>query len=250
MKRNTSLYTKLYYLSIILIVIAILIVALIFYNTRKNMNQSNLDRYNNFQELKTNTKEYKNWRIVTKERKHHDILVTAIHGGGIEPGTTELARRISNVGHYDFYSFEGLRKKNNDQLHITSTNYDEPKLHDMLKNAEQTVSIHGFSGDDPIVFVGGKDKKMAKSIAKSLRHKGFTVKKSPNEIDAKSSKNFVNENENDSGVQLELTTKQREQFFKNHKLSRQVRSNPDNYTKTFYQFTNAVQDGVKKAKES
>ena len=36
MKRNTSLYTKLYYLSIILIVIAILIVALIFYNTRKN----------------------------------------------------------------------------------------------------------------------------------------------------------------------------------------------------------------------
>ena len=79
MKRNTSLYTKLYYLSIILIVIAILIVALIFYNTRKNMNQSNLDRYNNFQELKTNTKEHKDWRIVTKERKHHDILVTAIH---------------------------------------------------------------------------------------------------------------------------------------------------------------------------
>lgn len=66
MKRNTSLYTKLYYLSIILIVIAILIVALIFYNTRKNMNQSNLDRYNNFQELKTNTKEHKDWRIVTK----------------------------------------------------------------------------------------------------------------------------------------------------------------------------------------
>ena len=56
--------------------------------------------------------------------------------------------------------------------------------------------------------------KMAKSIAKSLRHKGFTVKESPNEIDAKSSKNFVNENENDSGVQLELTTKQREQFSK------------------------------------
>lgn len=111
MKRNTSLYTKLYYLSIILIIIAILIVVLIFYNTRKNMNHSNLDRYNNFQELKTNTKENKDWRIVTKEHKHHDILVTAIHGGGIEPGTTELARRISNVGHYDFYSFEALRSK-------------------------------------------------------------------------------------------------------------------------------------------
>ena len=60
----------------------------------------------------------------------------------------------------------------------------------MLKTTEQTVSIHGFSGDDPIVFVGGKDKKMSKSRAKSLRHKGFTVKESPNEIDAKSSKNL------------------------------------------------------------
>ena len=110
------------------------------------MNQSNLDRYNNFQELKTNTKEHKDWRIVTKERKHHDILVTAIHGGGIEPGTTELARRISNVGHYDFYSFEGLRKKNNDQLHITSTNYDEPKLHQMLKLLSKLFQYMVFQG--------------------------------------------------------------------------------------------------------
>ena len=75
------------------------------------MNQSNLDRYNNFQELKTNTKEHKDWRIVTKERKHHDILVTAIHGGGIEPGTTELARRISNVGHYDFIHLKDYVRK-------------------------------------------------------------------------------------------------------------------------------------------
>ena len=30
------------------------------------------------------------------------MLVTAIHGGGIEPGTTELARRVANIGEYDF----------------------------------------------------------------------------------------------------------------------------------------------------
>ena len=29
------------------------------------------------------------------------MLVT-IHGGGIEPGTTELARRVANIGEYDF----------------------------------------------------------------------------------------------------------------------------------------------------
>ena len=39
---------------------------------------------------------------MTKHRKDNNILLTAIHGGGIEPGTTELARRVSNVGKYNF----------------------------------------------------------------------------------------------------------------------------------------------------
>jgi phage replication-related protein YjqB (UPF0714/DUF867 family) len=34
-----------------------------------------------------------------------------------------------------------------------------------------------YSGEDPIVYVGGKDKKLAKSITKSLKNKGFTVQK-------------------------------------------------------------------------
>ena len=120
------------------------------------MNHSN-DRYNNFQELKTNTKENKDWRVITKNRNHHDILVTAIHGGGIEPGTTELARRISNIGEYDFYTFEGLRSKTmiNFTLHLPITMNQSYVI--CLKQ-RKTISIHGFSGDDPIVFVGGKDK--------------------------------------------------------------------------------------------
>lgn len=129
---------------------------------------------------------------MTKHRKDNNILLTAIHGGGIEPGTTELARRVSNVGKYNFYSFEGLRKHNNDQLHVTSTNYDEPKLINMLEKSNETISIHGSSGDDPIVYIGGKDTKMAKAIAKALRKKDFTVKESPKEINAQSDDNFVN----------------------------------------------------------
>ena len=43
---------------------------------------------------------------MTKHRKDNNILLTAIHGGGIEPGTTELARRVSNVGKYNFYSLK------------------------------------------------------------------------------------------------------------------------------------------------
>lgn len=71
------------------------------------------------------------------------------------------------------------------------------------------------------MYIGGKDTKMAKAIAKALRKKDFTVKESPKEINAQSDDNFVNKNDTDSGVQLELTTAQREEFFKHHKLDKQ-----------------------------
>ena len=45
---------------------------------------------------------------------------------------------------------------------------------------------------------------MSHSITKELRKKDFTVKESPNKIDAKSSDNIANKNESNSGVQLEL----------------------------------------------
>ena len=247
MKDKGSLYSKLYYIFIAIIIIAIILVVMIFYNTRKSPSKPASDRYSDFNELKKHTTKNKDWKVVTKHRKDKRILVSAIHGGEIEPGTTELARRISNVGKYNFYSFEGLRTNNNDQLHITSTNYDEPKLIKMLDKTKETISIHGFSGDDPIVYIGGKDRDMSKSIAKELRKKGFTAKESPKEIDAQSSDNFVNMNDTDSGVQLELTTALRQEFFKHQKLDKTTRGNPKKYTKTFYKFANAVQKGIKNA---
>ena len=114
---------------------------------------------------------------MTKHRKDNNILLTAIHGGGIEPGTTELARRVSNVGKYNFYSFEGLRKHNNDQLHVTSTNYDEPKLINMLEKSNETISIHGSSGDDPIVYIGGKDTKWQKRLRRHYVRKILPLKR-------------------------------------------------------------------------
>lgn len=127
-------------------------------------------------------------------------------------------------------------------------NYDEPKLIKMLEKSKETISIHGSSGDDPIVYIGGKDTKMSKSIAKALRKKDFTVKESPKELNAQSDDNFVNKNDTDSGVQLELTTAQREEFFKHHKLDSTTRGNPKKYTKDFYKFANAVEKGIKRAK--
>ena len=38
--------------------------------------------------------------------KNDNILITAIHGGGIEPGSTEIARRIANIGSMIFIVFK------------------------------------------------------------------------------------------------------------------------------------------------
>ena len=81
---------------------------------------------------------------------------------------------------------------------------------------------------------------------KNYVKKDFTVKESPNKIDAKSSDNIANKNESNSGVQLELTTALRKQFFKHYKLDRHTRSDSDKYTKDFYKFANAVQKGIEK----
>ena len=67
-------------------------------------------------------------------------------------------RRVANIGEYDFYTFEGLMPKHNERLHITSTVFDEPTLLKMLDHSDETISIHGYSGEDPIVYVGGRIK--------------------------------------------------------------------------------------------
>ena len=216
-----------------LIIILFILFFLYFYKHFDLKQNQSLDYYANFNDLKQHTTKNKDWKIITKHRKHSDTLITAIHGGSIEPGTTELARRISNIGQYNFYSFEGLRSDNNAQLHITSTVFDEPQLLDMLNHSSKTVSIHGYAGDEPIVYVGGDH--------------GFTVQKTPKGIEALSNNNIINRDKKDTGVQLELTTRQRALFFKHNNLDKNNRRSPKNYTRTFYRFAEAVDQGIKKA---
>ncbi|TGZ37611.1 hypothetical protein EN805_34130, partial [bacterium M00.F.Ca.ET.162.01.1.1] len=94
------------------------------WNNKKALNQY---KYQNFSQLKSDTVKQRDWQRNIKKTNNKDILITAIHGGGIEPGTSELAKIISKKGDFNLYSFEGLLKSNNKQLHITSTNFDDPK---------------------------------------------------------------------------------------------------------------------------
>lgn len=63
------------------------------------------------------------------------VVVLAIHGGGIEPGTSELANQIGNEGNYTLYGFDGMKSSGNSDLHITSTRFDEPLCLNLVQNS-------------------------------------------------------------------------------------------------------------------
>ncbi|PTI16451.1 poly-gamma-glutamate hydrolase family protein, partial [Staphylococcus xylosus] len=174
-----------------------------------------------------------------------DILITAIHGGGIEPGTSELAKIISKKGNFNLYSFEGLLKSNNAKLHITSTNFDDPKLKDMIYKSNESISIHGIRDEKKVVYIGGKDKDMSQSIQKELEKEGFNVEQSPNYVNGDSNNNIINKNDTGSGVQLEISTKYRKSFFDNGDFNRKTRENTNNYRQSIYDFAEAVTKGIK-----
>jgi phage replication-related protein YjqB (UPF0714/DUF867 family) len=74
-------------------------------------------------------------------------IIMAIHGGGIEPGTSEIALATAGYhpatltpaadGHglHDFWLFEGLLSSGNGDLHVTASNYDEPIATELVQNA-------------------------------------------------------------------------------------------------------------------
>ncbi|RAC79926.1 hypothetical protein DN503_32560, partial [Burkholderia multivorans] len=108
------------------------------------------DYYTSMTQLERETKEGIDWKKETRDQGNQ-VLIVAPHGGNIEQGTSELTKLLAQQGGYDYFSFEATRPSNNTQLHVTSTHYDDPTLHQMIEGRAATISIHGAKGDDQIV---------------------------------------------------------------------------------------------------
>ena len=201
------------------------------------------DKYQSMTQLEKETTEGVDWRKDTKNTGNQ-VLIVAPHGGSIEQGTTELTKALADKGNYDYYSFEGIRPKNNSELHVTSTHYDDPTLNQMIKNRTATVSIHGASGTEEIIYLGGPRSDLRNAIEKQLVGRGFTVKVPPEYLGGQNNKNFINREDNNTGVQLELTTALRKVFFKNGDTSTKNRTNKENWTPTMEAFINALYEGI------
>jgi phage replication-related protein YjqB (UPF0714/DUF867 family) len=99
----------------------------------------------------------RDFRIAFGDGNLARCLLAAPHGGGIEPGTSEIMRAIAEPGGWAWYEFAGfLRKANKENLHITSTQFDEPTLLSLLPRTNFLVTFHGANQTgDPVAYIGG-----------------------------------------------------------------------------------------------
>ncbi len=208
-----------------------------------------VDKFKSMTELVAQTTEHKDWEIQTTKRKSA-TLITAIHGGAIERGTTEIAQLISEQGNHSFYTFKGIRNNKNNELHVTSRHFDEPKLKQMVYSHHSVVSIHGCMGDLPEVYVGGRDVELASEIKIELEKMNIIVKPAPSHISGMHTDNFVNCGQKKAGVQLELTVALRKRYFNNHKYNLNDRENRQNWSQFMYVFSTAVNKAITNIEET
>jgi len=169
------------------------------------------------------------------------LLHLAIHGGGIEQGTGELAEAAAG-GIHDLYVFDGMKAA--DELHITSTAFDEPEALALARTATHTVSWHGCAGTTPLTNLGGLDYPLRDRVGLALSRAGFPVQIASSELDGSSPENICNQNTRKRGVQLEISTAQRQAFFTGGDLSRGNRSNR---TAAFDSYVSAVRSALAEA---
>ncbi len=194
-----------------------------------------MDRYQKFSDLAQNEKKGQDYLVVHRpgERK---IAVVAIHGGGIEPGTADIADAVAGKT-YTYYAFKGLKKEGNKLLHLSSNRYDEPQSTQVLQDVRVILSIHGCREENEIVFVGGKNQRLKEKIISFLRSGGFiaVVSMVPGQRGINGN-NICNRCKGGQGVQLEISRGLREKMYDDLQ-QRSVRKR----TPVFYAFVRCLQ---------
>ena len=199
-----------------------------------------MDVYRNFADLAQAEREGADFRVDLMKREGATTVVLAPHGGRIEPGTSEVARAIAGDD-LSLALFEGTKSRGNASLHITSTNFDEPRCLELVQAASSVVTIHGENSQGPVVYLGGRDSVLGACICRALERSGYTVTLHDNpELHGTAPANVCNRGARQAGVQLELSLGLRQPLFES--LTREGRSRPTHELK---RFANAVREGLR-----
>jgi len=170
------------------------------------------DRYADFPALARTEVEGVDYVILRREGRS-GTAVMAPHGGGIEPGTADLADAVAADRHA-FYAFKGIKPAGNRVLHITSNRCGEPTAVAMASSAAWVLTLHGCQGAEELVWVGGRHADFGRVFIRTLRRFGFQA-----EVGARPGLrglqpgNLCNRGQAGAGVQLELTAGLRRRLY-------------------------------------
>ncbi len=112
----------------------------------------------------------RDYRVAFGDARIEECLLIAPHGGGIEPGTSEILRAVADLGGWAWYEFAGfLKRGNKESLHIASVAFDEPTLLSLMPRTAFVLAIHGTGEDgQAVVYVGGRWKAGRELVTNSI----------------------------------------------------------------------------------
>jgi len=162
-------------------------------------------RYRGYADLAAAQVRGRDYEIEVHRRPHSRVAILAPHGGGIEDGTSELARAVAGDD-FNLYLFEGRRAAQNYRaLHLTSHRFDEPACLALVAECEYVVAIHGCRGAAPEILLGGRDHVLRDRVAAQLRTLELAVHTAGHPFPALHADNVCNRGASGRGVQIELT---------------------------------------------
>jgi phage replication-related protein YjqB (UPF0714/DUF867 family) len=171
-------------------------------------------------------------------------IVLALHGGGIEEGTSEIALAVAGYhpatfaqatdcfGLHDLWIFEGLLAAGNSKLHVTSTNYNDPIALKLVQISKRCLSLHGLrdAAADGKIQIGGRDTELMGIALEELTAAGIPAAISNDDADTNGNnpENICNKTTSGAGVQLEMGESYRESLFVPGCNTRELRKNNTN----------------------
>jgi phage replication-related protein YjqB (UPF0714/DUF867 family) len=200
-----------------------------------------MDTYKDFGKLQAVEQEGHDFRIATRFRDDSRTVILAPHGGAIEPGTSELALAVA-ADDLHLAILEGTKPRGNSDLHITSTNFDEPRCVGVVEQSDFVLAIHGERSSNKVVYIGGADIDLRNAISEALAEGCYDVREHQNiNLQGKALQNICNRGKNKMGVQLELARGLRTTFFSS--LSAEGRKSK---TSEFQRFVEVLRRGLQR----
>ena len=205
------------------------------------MEQMVTEPYHDFSELTLRAEKGVDYCIDILDRSA-SVTVVAIHAGTIEPLTGELAAAIAG-GDHNLYVLRGLGPGKGDLLRVPVTRFDDVRLTALLDRSVVGISVQGVRGDDAVVHLGGRNRRLRGCLQGTLESAGFSTAGPIGPHAAHSPSRFVNRS-SQGGVQLEVTAALRRSMTSAPLAEASDRRESTTWTNQYRAFVGVVRQGL------